>query len=68
MKTIQQMIAADPSVAPAFAQQFRPVIVRELCLICAGLSPSELVDAAKINGVCRSCAGRGYIVTERARV
>lgn len=57
MKTLQEMIASDPSVAPAFAQAFR--VVREPCWACSGgMRPPAY-------GPCATCGGKNLIVTER---
>ncbi len=60
LKTIQQMIAEDPSVAPAFAKVMAPVY-REPCWVCHGLGTTAAY------GKCVQCGGTGYRVLEWAR-
>ena len=67
MKSIAELIATDPNVAPAFAKLFAtPVRTRaERCHICHGTGRMVLANFGGGNR-CSHCAGRGYTVVEVA--
>jgi DnaJ-class molecular chaperone len=62
------LIRADPGVSDAFKAALTPT-VREVCPVCEGRGETGII-AGNLDIVstsrCMTCAGRGYILTERA--
>jgi hypothetical protein len=69
MKSILELLAADPSLAPAFRNIVRPTVFpptnREPCPVCnARGCHYQRIGAALVTERCANCGGCGSVVRE----